>query len=46
MVQDVETWARGGSGCQARALSPPVEAAPPPAAAKSGKSKATRNGRP
>jgi hypothetical protein len=46
MVQDVETWARGGGGCQARAVSPPVEAAPPPAAVKSGKGKPTQNSRP
>lgn len=30
MVRDVETWARGGEGCQARALSPPQVAAPAP----------------
>jgi hypothetical protein len=36
MVRDVETWARGGEGCQARALSPPQVAAPtqPPPAKK------------
>lgn len=43
MVRDVETWAQGGSGCQARALSPPVEVVAPPA--KPAKSKATQNSR-
>lgn len=28
MVRDVEVWARGGAGCQARELGPPQTAAP------------------
>ncbi len=32
MVRDVETWARGGEGCQARAANPPQAAAPTPQA--------------
>jgi hypothetical protein len=43
MVRDVETWAQGGSGCNARALSPPVEVAAPPG--NPAKSKATQNTR-
>lgn len=43
MVRDVETWAQGGSGCNARALMPPAEIASPPD--KSSKSKATQNTR-
>jgi hypothetical protein len=30
MARDVATWASGGSGCQARALSPPSPPQPPP----------------
>ena len=41
MVKDVETWAQGGAGCQARALSPPAEAAKP--AENQGKTKASQN---
>jgi hypothetical protein len=40
MVRDVETWAKGGAGCQARALSPPPVAAP---AQPSAKTKGARN---
>jgi hypothetical protein len=45
MVRDVETWARGGSGCQLRTLAPP---APPPSAqapAPAKKSGATKSAR-
>jgi hypothetical protein len=43
MVRDVETWAQGGSGCNARALTPPAEAAAPPASPA--KPKATQSTR-
>lgn len=35
MARDVETWAKGGTGCQLRALYPPP--APPPSSAKTAK---------
>jgi hypothetical protein len=35
MARDVETWAKGGSGCQLRALFPPP--APPPSSARTAK---------
>ena len=40
MVRDVETWAQGGSGCNARAVAPPAEVAAPPV--NPAKSKATQ----
>jgi len=40
MLQDVEVWARGGAGCQTRALSPPEAAAPLPPFAKTKTSRA------
>jgi len=41
MVRDVETWARGGAGCQAGALGRPQAMAPPPQ--PPAKSKGARN---
>jgi hypothetical protein len=41
MLQDVEVWARGGAGCQTRAVSPPEAAAPQPPSAKT---KTSRSG--
>jgi hypothetical protein len=43
MVKDVETWAQGGSGCNARSLGPPAEVAVPPV--NPAKSKATQSTR-
>lgn len=43
MVRDVETWAQGGSGCQAGALGPPAPTAAAPA--KSAKSNASQSNR-
>lgn len=41
MVKDVETWASGGDGCQARALNPPPPPVSPPL--PPAKSKGARN---
>ena len=43
MVRDVETWAQGGSGCNARALEAPAQVPAPQAS--TAKSKATQNTR-
>jgi hypothetical protein len=39
MVRDVEVWAKGGTGCQAQALSPPRPAPPLQPAAKKNSSR-------
>jgi len=41
VVKDVETWAKGGEGCQVRALNPPQAAMPAPQ--QPAKSKGARN---
>jgi len=42
MVRDVETWARGGEGCQARAASPPQAMVPAPPLQPPAKTKGAR----